>query len=144
MTTSLVEFCWDEASGCLQNEELIPFSLLSRCLVGGLCLRSRIKKGRGAIYQRWNNREEVLHRCLELARQILASYYGKKGDKIANGEDRTDWAKIENMTGARLEESIQSASDDVHTEPDCTQAIMGIPPPKDHKHPHRSRCSRVV
>jgi uncharacterized protein (DUF4415 family) len=52
--------------------------------------------------------------------------------KIARGEDRTDWAKANTMTGKKLEASIQSDVDDVQGEPDWTQAIMGVPAPKDH------------
>jgi len=52
--------------------------------------------------------------------------------KIARGGDRTNWAKANAMTGAKLETSIRSDPDDVHIEPDWTQAIAGIPPPKDH------------
>jgi len=39
--------------------------------------------------------------------------------KIARGEDRTDWSKANAMTGKKLE-------------PNWTQAIMGVPAPKDH------------
>jgi uncharacterized protein (DUF4415 family) len=52
--------------------------------------------------------------------------------KIARGEDRTDWVKVRAMTGPRLEASIRADADDVHTEPDWTQAIAGLPAPKDH------------
>ena len=52
--------------------------------------------------------------------------------KIARGGDRTNWAKANAMTGAKLEASIRSDPDDVHAEPDWTQAVAGIPPPKDH------------
>lgn len=52
--------------------------------------------------------------------------------KIARGGDRTNWAKANAMTGVKLEASIRSDPDDIHTEPDWTQAIAGIPPPKDH------------
>lgn len=51
---------------------------------------------------------------------------------IARGEDRTDWHKTTAMTGKRLEASIQSDPDDIHTEPDWTLSVMGIPAPKDH------------
>lgn len=52
--------------------------------------------------------------------------------KIARGEDRTNWAKADALTGAKLEASIRADVDDVHAEPDWTQAIIGIPAPKDH------------
>jgi uncharacterized protein (DUF4415 family) len=52
--------------------------------------------------------------------------------KIAQGEDRTNWDKVDAVTGARLEESIRADPDDIRAEPDWTQAIAGIPAPKDH------------
>ena len=52
--------------------------------------------------------------------------------KIARGEDRTNWDKIDAVTGAQLEASIRADVDDVRGEPDWTQAIVGIPAPKDH------------
>lgn len=52
--------------------------------------------------------------------------------KIARGEDRTDWRKAHAMTGNKLEASIKADADDVHGEPDWTQATMGVPAPKDH------------
>jgi uncharacterized protein (DUF4415 family) len=52
--------------------------------------------------------------------------------KIARGEDRTNWDKIDSVTGAQLEASICADVDDVRGEPDWTQAIVGIPAPKDH------------
>jgi len=58
------------------------------------------------------------------ARQIKA--------RISRGEDRTDWCKVNAVTGRKLEASIQADGDDVQGEPDWTQGIMGIPGPKDH------------
>ena len=52
--------------------------------------------------------------------------------KIARGEDRTDWGKANGMTGKKLEASIHADVDDVQGEPDWTQAMMGVPAPKDH------------
>jgi uncharacterized protein (DUF4415 family) len=52
--------------------------------------------------------------------------------KIAKGEDRTDWRRANALTGKKLEASIRADADDVHQEPDWTQAVMGIPAPKDH------------
>jgi uncharacterized protein (DUF4415 family) len=52
--------------------------------------------------------------------------------KIARGEDRTNWDKTDAMTGSKLEASIRADVDDVRGEPDWTQAIVGIPAPKDH------------
>ena len=53
-------------------------------------------------------------------------------NKIARGEDRTNWAKVNATTGARLETSIRADVDDVHGDPDWTQSVMGIPSPKEH------------
>ncbi len=52
--------------------------------------------------------------------------------KIARGEDRTNWNKIDAVSGTQLEASIRADVDDVRGEPDWTQAIVGIPAPKDH------------
>jgi uncharacterized protein (DUF4415 family) len=52
--------------------------------------------------------------------------------RIARGEDRTNWDKVDAATGSKLEASIRADVDDVRGEPDWTQAIAGIPPPKDH------------
>jgi uncharacterized protein (DUF4415 family) len=48
------------------------------------------------------------------------------------GESRTDWAKVEAMTEAELEASIAADPDDVHETPDWSQAILGLPPRKEH------------
>jgi uncharacterized protein (DUF4415 family) len=52
--------------------------------------------------------------------------------KIARGEDRTNWAKVNATTPARLQASIRADADDIQSEPDWTQSVMGIPSPKDH------------
>jgi len=52
--------------------------------------------------------------------------------RIARGEDRTNWDRIDAATGSKLEASIRADVDDVRGEPDWTQAIVGIPAPKDH------------
>jgi uncharacterized protein (DUF4415 family) len=52
--------------------------------------------------------------------------------KIAKGEDRTNWSKTDAATGTKLEASIRADADDIRSEPDWTQAIVGIPAPKDH------------
>jgi uncharacterized protein (DUF4415 family) len=52
--------------------------------------------------------------------------------KIERGEDRTDWRKANATTGKKLEASIRADVDDLRGEPDWTQAIMGVPAPKDH------------
>jgi uncharacterized protein (DUF4415 family) len=53
-------------------------------------------------------------------------------NKIARGEDRTDWAKVNTTTGAELEASIRADVDDVCGEIDWTQSVMGVPALKDH------------
>jgi uncharacterized protein (DUF4415 family) len=52
--------------------------------------------------------------------------------KVARGEDRTDWRKVNAMTGKKLEASIRADVDDIRGEPDWAQAVMGVPAPKDH------------
>jgi len=52
--------------------------------------------------------------------------------KIAKGEDRTNWSKTDAATGAKRGASIRADVDDVLGEPDWTQAVLGIPAPKDH------------
>jgi uncharacterized protein (DUF4415 family) len=52
--------------------------------------------------------------------------------RIARGEDRTDWPKASAVIGRKLEASIRADVDDIRGEPDWTQAVMGIPAPKDH------------
>jgi uncharacterized protein (DUF4415 family) len=52
--------------------------------------------------------------------------------KIARGEDRTDWRKANAVVGKKLEASIKSDPDEPATEPDWTQAVAGLPAPKDH------------
>jgi uncharacterized protein (DUF4415 family) len=52
--------------------------------------------------------------------------------KIARGGDRTHWRKANAVTGKKLEASILADPDDVHGEPDWTQATIGIPAAKDH------------
>jgi uncharacterized protein (DUF4415 family) len=52
--------------------------------------------------------------------------------KITRGEDRTNWRNANAVTGKKLEVSIRADVDEVQGEPDWTQAIMGIPAPKDH------------
>src|ERR1700733_6296765 len=52
--------------------------------------------------------------------------------RIARGEDRTNWAKVNATTAARLQASIRADADDIQSEPDWTQSVMGIPAPKDH------------
>jgi len=63
----------------------------------------------------------------------IVSYTAKQiKAKVARGEDRTDWRKANSVTGKKLEASIRADVDDVQEEPDWTQAIMGVPAPKDH------------
>ncbi len=52
--------------------------------------------------------------------------------KIARGEDRTDWRKADSVTGEKLEASIRADVDESDGELDWTQAVVGIPAPKDH------------
>jgi uncharacterized protein (DUF4415 family) len=52
--------------------------------------------------------------------------------KIAKGEDRTNLSKTDAVTGAKLEAAIRADVDDIRGEPDWTQAMVGIPAPKDH------------
>jgi len=52
--------------------------------------------------------------------------------RIARGEDRTNWRKANALTGKKLAASIRKDPDDIHEEPDWTQAVMSIPKPKDH------------
>ncbi|MFZ0770050.1 MAG: BrnA antitoxin family protein [Candidatus Sulfotelmatobacter sp.] len=52
--------------------------------------------------------------------------------KIARGEDRTNWTKVNATTGAKLEASIRADVDDVHGDPGWTWSVMGVPSPKDH------------
>lgn len=52
--------------------------------------------------------------------------------RIARGHDKTDWNKVDRVTGTSLEASIRADADDVKGEPDWTEAVIGIPIPKDH------------
>jgi uncharacterized protein (DUF4415 family) len=52
--------------------------------------------------------------------------------KISRGEDRTNWAEAESVTGDKLEASIRADRDEVDGEPDWMQAVIGMPAPKDH------------
>ncbi|HYZ40033.1 MAG TPA: BrnA antitoxin family protein [Stellaceae bacterium] len=53
-------------------------------------------------------------------------------DMRRRGESRTDWARVDAMTEAELEASIAADPDDVHEAPDWTQAVLGLPPRKEH------------
>jgi uncharacterized protein (DUF4415 family) len=52
--------------------------------------------------------------------------------KIARGEDRTNWRKANAVIGKKLEASMKSDPDELTGEPDWTQAVAGLPAPKDH------------
>lgn len=52
--------------------------------------------------------------------------------KIARGEDRTNWRKANAVTAKKLEASMKSDPDELAGEPDWTQAVAGLPSPKDH------------
>ena len=48
------------------------------------------------------------------------------------GESGTDWARVDAMTETELEASIAADPDDVHDTPDWSQAVLGLPPRKEH------------
>jgi uncharacterized protein (DUF4415 family) len=48
------------------------------------------------------------------------------------GESRTDWARVDAMTETELEASIAADPDDVQETPDWSQAVLGLPPRKEH------------
>jgi uncharacterized protein (DUF4415 family) len=52
--------------------------------------------------------------------------------RLALGEDRTDWKKVDATTGAEIEASIAADPDEMQDEPDWTRAVMGIPARKEH------------
>jgi uncharacterized protein (DUF4415 family) len=52
--------------------------------------------------------------------------------KIARGEDRTDWDKVDSLTGSKLEAAIRADLDEIQGEADWTRSIVGIPVRKDH------------
>ena len=52
--------------------------------------------------------------------------------RVAQGEDRTNWDKVDAVTGAKLEDSIRGDVDDSQNEPDWTNTVVGIPARKDH------------
>ena len=47
-------------------------------------------------------------------------------------ESRTDWARLDATTAAELEASIAADPDDVHEAPQWDQAVLGLPPRKEH------------
>ena len=48
------------------------------------------------------------------------------------GASRTDWARFDATTQAELETSIAADPDDVHEAPQWDQAVLGLPPRKEH------------
>jgi uncharacterized protein (DUF4415 family) len=48
------------------------------------------------------------------------------------GASRTDWARFDATTEAELEASIAADPDDVHEAPQWDQAVLGLPPRKEH------------
>jgi uncharacterized protein (DUF4415 family) len=52
--------------------------------------------------------------------------------KIARGEDKADWRKVNALTSKKLDASIRADADDIQEEPDWSRAVMGVPAPKDH------------
>lgn len=51
---------------------------------------------------------------------------------VARGESRTDWARVDAMSERELEASIAADADDVHEDVDWSEAVKGLPPPKEH------------
>jgi uncharacterized protein (DUF4415 family) len=52
--------------------------------------------------------------------------------KIARGEDRTDWDKVDSLTGSKLEAAIRADVDEIQGEADWARSIVGVPARKDH------------
>jgi uncharacterized protein (DUF4415 family) len=50
------------------------------------------------------------------------------------GEDRTDWAKVDAMTEADLEQAIAEDEDERDLEPDWTRAELVLPRPRQSVH----------
>jgi uncharacterized protein (DUF4415 family) len=50
--------------------------------------------------------------------------------KIAGGEDRTDWAKVDATTEAEIEAQAAEDGDDYYFPPGWTQVYKGLPPRK--------------
>ena len=66
-------------------------------------------------------------------RNDTVRYTGEQLDAMRQrGESRTDWTKVDAMTEAELEASIAADPDDVHEAPDWSQAVLGLPPRKEH------------
>jgi uncharacterized protein (DUF4415 family) len=66
-------------------------------------------------------------------RSDMVRYSAEQLDAMRRrGESRTDWTKVDAMTEAELEASINSDPDDVHEAPDWSQAVLGLPPRKEH------------
>ena len=66
-------------------------------------------------------------------RNDTVRYTGEQLDAMRQrGESRTDWPKVDEMTEAELEASIAADPDDVHEAPDWSQAVLGLPPRKEH------------
>ena len=66
-------------------------------------------------------------------RNATARYTAEQLDAMRRrGESRTDWARVDAMTEAELVASIAADPDDLHEPPDCGQAILGLPPRKEH------------
>jgi hypothetical protein len=51
--------------------------------------------------------------------------------RIGRGEDRTNWGKVDAITGVRLAESILADVDDEQAAPEWTRAVVGIPATKE-------------
>ena len=63
----------------------------------------------------------------------LSQFDGRRGHhRTDRGESRTDWARFDATTEAELETSIAADPDDVHEAPQWDQAVLGLPPRKEH------------
>jgi uncharacterized protein (DUF4415 family) len=70
-------------------------------------------------------------------RSDMVRYTAEQLDAMRRrGESRVDWAKVDAVTEAELEASIAADPDDVHETPDWGQAILGLPPRKEHINIH--------
>ena len=68
-------------------------------------------------------------------RNDTVRYTGEQLDAMRqHGESLTDWTKVDVMTEAELEASIAADPDDVREAPDWSQAVLGLPPRKEHIH----------
>jgi uncharacterized protein (DUF4415 family) len=52
--------------------------------------------------------------------------------RVARGKSHTNWRKAGAMSGKTLEASIRNDPDDIHEPIDWTNAVRGVPAPKEH------------